>query len=140
MAWAYSDEAEAATKMPSFVWTSGGDLLLLDETKPAATRTIERVKAGTGARAAAVDRAAALASLKGLVAAADMPEALPWPEAFDAAGRVAVYAIGGDLFVLDLASSRFERLTQTADAESIPRLSPDGRKVAFVARQRSLRV
>ena len=51
---------------------------------------------------------------------------------FDAAGRVAVYAIGGDLFVLDLASSRFERLTQTADAESIPRLSPDGRKVAFV--------
>ena len=86
VAWAYSDEAEAATKMPSFVWTSGGDLLLLDETKPAATRTIERVKAGTGARVAAVDRAAALASLKGLVAAADMPEALPWPEAFDAGG------------------------------------------------------
>ena len=46
VAWAYSDEAEAATKMPSFVWTSGGDLLLLDETKSAATRTIERVKAG----------------------------------------------------------------------------------------------
>jgi dipeptidyl-peptidase-4 len=132
VAWAYSDEAEAATKMPSFVWTSSGDLLLLDETKPAATRTIERVKAGTGARVPAVDRAAALASLKGLVAAADMPEALPWPEAFDTAGRVAVYAIGGDVFVLDLASSRFERLTQTAEAESIPRLSPDGRKVAFV--------
>ena len=34
--------------------------------------------------------------------------------------------------MLDLASSRFERLTQTADAESIPRLSPDGHKVAFV--------
>ena len=132
VAWAYSDEAEAATKMPQFAWTTGGDLLVLDETKPAATRTIDRVKAGTGARAAAVDRAAALASLKSLIGAADTPEALPWPEGFDAAGKIAVYALDGDLFVLDLASSRFERLTQTADAESIPRISPNGRKVAFV--------
>ena len=132
VAWAYGDEAEAATKMPQFVWTSGGDLLVLDETKPAATRTIDRVKAGTGARAAAVDRAAALSSLKSLIGAADTPEALSWPEGFDAAGKIAVYALGGDLFVLDLASSRFERLTQTAEAESIPRISPNGRKVAFV--------
>ncbi len=132
VAWAYSDEAAAATKMPQFAWTSGGDLLVLDETKPAATRTIERVKGGTGTRAAAVDRAAALASLKSLIGAADTPDALPWPEGFDAAGKIAVYVLDGDLFVLDLASSRFERLTQTADAESIPRLSPNGRKVAFV--------
>ena len=132
VAWAYSDEAEAATKMPSFAWTSSGDVLLLDETKPPATRTIERVKAGTGVRTAAVDRTAALASLKALVGAADTPDALPWPDAFDAAGRLAVYAFAGDLFVLDLATSRFERLTRTPEAESIPRPSPDGRKVAFV--------
>src|SRR5258707_3078196 len=93
VAWAYSDEAEAATKMPQFAWTSGGDLLVLDETKPAATRTIERVKAGTGARASAVDRAEALASLKSLIGAADTPEALPWPEGFDSAGKIAAYAL-----------------------------------------------
>jgi dipeptidyl-peptidase-4 len=132
VAWAYSDEAEAATKMPLFAWTSGGDVLLLDETKPKAERTIERVKASTGQRKTAVDRAATLASLKALIGAADTPEALPWPDAFDAAGRLGVYSLAGDLFVLDLATSRFERLTRTPEAEIIPRLSPDGRKVAFV--------
>jgi dipeptidyl-peptidase-4 len=132
VAWAYSDKAEAATKMPAFAWTYGGDVLLLDETKPKAERTIERVKASTGERKPAVDRGVALASMKALIGAADAPEALPWPDAFDAAGRIAVYSLGGDLFALDLATSRFERLTRTAEAEIIPRLSPDGRRVAFV--------
>ncbi len=131
VAWAYGDEAEAATKMPQTVWTTGGDVLLLDETKPAAERTLERVKGSTGERRPAVDRAAALASLKALLGA-DAPDAISWPDAFDPAGRIGIYVFSGDLFALDLAASRFERLTRTPEAESIPRPSPDGRRLAFV--------
>ena len=130
--WAYGDEAEAATKLPEVAWTSGGDVLLLDERKPASERTLERVKAATGDRKPAVDRAASLASLKALLGAQETPDALPWPDSFDRAGRLALYTFADDLFVLDLATARFERLTRTSEKESIPRFSPDGRKVAFV--------
>jgi len=41
--WAYGDEAEAAVKLPQVVWTSGGDVLVLDERRPASERTLERV-------------------------------------------------------------------------------------------------
>ena len=129
--WIYGDEAAAVSKIPKFAWTSGDELLILDETRPPATRTIERVAAKTGARGPAVDAAAALASLKAL-SPRGTPDALPWPEALDPAGRTAIYLFGDDLYALDLASSRFERLTRTDAAESLPRVSPDGRKVAFV--------
>ena len=61
-----------------------------------------------------------------------MPESLAWPESLDRAGRRAAYIFADDLFLLDLAASRFERLTRTGAKESLPRLSPDGRKLAFV--------
>lgn len=131
VAWANSDEGEAVSKMPQVAWTSGGDVLLLDERKPAAERTLERIRAATGERKPAVDRAAAMASLKGLIGAEGLPDALPWPDSFDRAGRLALYTFADDLFVLDLASGRFERLTRTAEKESVARLSPDGRKAAF---------
>ena len=66
-----------------------------------------------------------------------MPEALPWPDSLDSAGDTGVYAFGGDVFALGLRSGRFERLTRTPQPESIPRISPDGRRVAFV-RERDL--
>ena len=37
---------------------------------------------------------------------------------------------GGDLYLLRLDASRFERLTRTEAEESLPELSPDGRRVA----------
>ncbi len=129
--WIYGDEAAAAAKVPKFAWTGGDELLILDETRPTATRTLERVAAKTGVRAPAVDAPAALASLKTL-SPKGAPDALPWPEALDPAGRTAIYVFGDDLYALDLAASRFERLTRSDAAESLPRLSPDGRKLAFV--------
>jgi dipeptidyl-peptidase-4 len=129
--WIYSDAGEEPTRLPPFAWTSGGDVLLLDTRKPKDTRSFERVTAA-GARTPAVDRAAAWSSLKALVGESGVPESLAWPESLDRAGRRAAYAFAGDLFLLDLAASRFERLTRTAEPESLPRLSPDGRRLAFV--------
>jgi dipeptidyl-peptidase-4 len=129
--WIFSDAGENATRLPRFEWTSAGDALLLDEGRPKAERTLERLSTA-GERRAAVNAGAALESLKALLAGADVPDALTWPESLDRPARRAAYVFGGDLFLLDLTASRFERLTRTAEDESIPRLSPDGRRLAFV--------
>jgi dipeptidyl-peptidase 4 len=128
--WIYSDEGDAVDRLPETYWTSTNELLLLDPRKPENERTIERVRPDTGERTPAVDSKAAVASLGTLLD--DAPKSLEWPVGFDGAGRAAVYLYQADLFRLDLASSRFERLTRTSEAESAPRLSPDGTKLAFV--------
>ena len=130
--WIFSDKADAAVRMPKFAWTASDELLLLDESKPPGERTIERVRAGTGERKAAVDAAAALASLKALSPSGTLPDSLGWPESLDDAGKTGLYLFGDDLFALDLAASRFTRLTRTDAKELLPRISPDGSKAAFV--------
>jgi dipeptidyl-peptidase-4 len=129
--WIFSDAGEEPTRLPPFAWTSAGDVLLLDTRKPKDTRTFERVTTA-GARTAAVDRTAALASLKTLLGETGVPDSLAWPPSLDRAGLRAAYTFADDLFLLDLAASRFERLTRTAEKEKAPRLSPDGRRLAFV--------
>jgi dipeptidyl-peptidase 4 len=129
--WIFSDDGESVGKSPSTLWTSDGTLVLLDERKAKTERTIERVRPDTGARTAAVNAKTALDGLRAMLAK-DAPETLDWPAGFDGAGRHAVYVFADDLFLLDLGSSRFERLTKTAEAEESPRLSPDGKKLAFV--------
>ena len=129
--WIYSDAGGEPTRLPPFAWTSDGDVLLLDTRKPKDARSFERVTV-TGSRKPAVDRKAAWSSLTSLLGESGVPESLTWPESLDKAGHRAAYTLADDLFVLDLAASRFERLTRTAESESIPRLSPDGRRLAFV--------
>jgi dipeptidyl-peptidase 4 len=129
--WIFSDAGDEPTRLPPFAWTSDGDVLMLDTRKPKDLRTFERVTP-SGTRATALDRAAAWRSLKELVGESGLPETLDWPPSLDRSGRRAAYAFADDLFVLDLGASRFERLTRTAEKESIPRLSPDGRRLAFV--------
>jgi dipeptidyl-peptidase-4 len=129
--WIFSDVGERVGQLPATHWNSDGSLLLLDGRRPKAEQTIERVRPETGARALAVNAKAALDSLRPLLPAKDVPEALTWPESLDAAGRRAVYTFADDLFLLDLSSGGFERLTHTTDKEEIPRLSPDGKKLAF---------
>src|SRR5262245_22157305 len=129
--WIYGDEAAAVTKLPKFAWTTGGDVLLLDERLPAGSRTIERVRPDSGQRSPAVDAKAALSSLNAL--SPKRPQAaLDWPEALDPAGKTGIYVLDDDLYALDLPSSTFTRLSSTDSKESLPRLSPDGKKVAFV--------
>ncbi|HVN32558.1 MAG TPA: S9 family peptidase [Thermoanaerobaculaceae bacterium] len=130
--WIYSDDGENMTKLPEFTWTTTGDLLLFDGRKPEGERTLERIAGGSGQRRSVVDAPAALASLKALLGAKDAPAALRWPDSFDPAGTKALYILADDLFVLDLASSRFERITRTPEKERAARFSPDGHKVAFV--------
>ena len=51
-------------------------------------------------------------------------DSLGWPEALDSAGSTAIYVFGGDLYALDLAASRFSRLTRTDAKETLPASRP----------------
>jgi dipeptidyl-peptidase-4 len=130
--WVFSDEAESVARVPRFAWTSADQVLFLDERRPRTERTIETLDAATGKRQPAVDTATALSSLKAAASDRKTPESLGWPESLDAAGTRGTYLIGGDVFVLDLPGSRFDRLTATEEPETAARVSPDGRRVAFV--------
>ena len=130
--WVFSEEAESVSRIPKFAWTRADDVLLLDERRPASERTLELVSAATGKRRPAVDRAAALASLAAAGVTGKGSDRLGWPESLDEAGAHGSYLVGGDVLVLDLPASRFERVTQTEEAESSARMSPDGRRVAYV--------
>ena len=129
--WIYGRDAAAIGRVPPFAWTSGGDVLFLAGEEPPEVPTLARVSSATGRRSNAVDASAALASLRAQGAGA-VPETLPWPDALDPAGRTAIYVFGDDLYALDLAASRFARLTATDAKEQLPRFSPDGTRVAFV--------
>jgi dipeptidyl-peptidase-4 len=130
--WIYGDEGKRVASVPEHAWLSDGRLLLLDVRRPAAERTFELLDPSTGERRSALDMAAAVKSLNALLPDSGVTESLEWPEAFDAAGRRALYVFGGDLFVLDLAAARFTRLTKTDAEEQSPGFSPDGRRLAFV--------
>jgi dipeptidyl-peptidase 4 len=130
--WVFSDEAEALTALPEVAWTSANQVLLDDPRRPEGERTLERFDPKTGKRSDAVDRGKAFASLEAEIGKDALPKALDWPESLDRAGMLAAYVFAGDVFVLDIASSRFERITHTPQEESIARLSPDGARVAYV--------
>ncbi len=128
--WIYSDASSEIAALPKYAWLDDGDALILDVRKPIEDRTIERLDPETGQRTPAVDRERALASLNALRDSSR--DDLPWPLEFGPEGRRALYAFGGDLFLLDLEASTFQRLTETDAEEIVPRLAPDGSRVAFV--------
>jgi dipeptidyl-peptidase 4 len=130
--WVFSDEGRGVAGVPTHVWLMDGRLLLFDVRRPPAERTFEVLEPSTGARRPALDMAAAVASLGALLPDSGMTGSLDWPESFDPAGRRALYVFKGDLFLLDLAASRFTRLTKTEAEELSPGFSPDGRRLAFV--------
>ena len=81
-----------------------------------------------------------MTSLKAIEPGSGIRGALPWPTVFNAAGKQALYVFNGDIFLLDLDSSTFSRLTQTPEEEKDPEFSPNGRYRLLCARQRYLPV
>ncbi len=115
----------AATWAPdgkSFVTRQGRNLVLYD----AATQTTRQL-----ASTEAIDGAA--------VHGPDADEPVDWTNRrarlggleWSADGRYLLYTSGGDLFLIDVASGKWEQLTKTAAPELDAKLSPDGKSVAF---------
>jgi dipeptidyl-peptidase 4 len=130
--WVFSDEGRRIASLPSHLWLSDGKLMLYDGRRPPAQRAFEILDPATGARRTALDVAAAVTSLNALLTKSEAKQALAWPDEFDPAGRRALYVFNGDLFLLDIATARFSRLTRTDVEERSPGFSPDGRRLAYV--------
>jgi dipeptidyl-peptidase-4 len=130
--WVFGPEGKSVASVPDISWLGDGTALLYDTRRPEGERTIERFDPVTLKREAAVDRVRALASLKSVAPDALSSEALPWPDAIDGRGHRALYRFKDDLFVLELSSATFSRLTTTPASEKAASFSPDGSRVAFV--------
>lgn len=130
--WVFSDSVRRAAALPSTAWLSDNTLMFYDTRLPAEQRRFEIIDPATGARRDAFSVRDALRSLDSLLPPGQARRSLAWPESFDAAGNHALYTFGGDLFVLDVPTSRFVRLTRTDSAEHSAEFSPDGTRVAFV--------
>jgi dipeptidyl-peptidase 4 len=130
--WIYSKEAARATTTPLYVWLRDSTAILYDHRKPEQERSFEKYNPQTNRREPMLDAQKALESLRALLSKEEMPEGLPWPTAFDATGRFAVYEFGGDIYLLNLAGAQFQRLTKTESEEKSVSFSPDDASLAFV--------
>ncbi|MBN1223949.1 MAG: S9 family peptidase [Candidatus Aminicenantes bacterium] len=130
--WIWGEEAAGAQSVPQFTWLGDNKILLFDVHKPKEEQTFEILDPENGSRIPAMDMGKAVANLKGHLGEEKAPKNIPWPLAFDKLGQIALYMFAGDIFVLDIADARFDRITDTEEAELGPVLSPDGKKIAYV--------
>jgi dipeptidyl-peptidase-4 len=129
--WICSPEAKMVASTPSFTWLDDGSCVLYDQQKPEAERTLERLDPGSGSRRPLVDSKKALASL-GQYLGGSAPRTLPFPIAIDKQGERALYLFEKDIFLLDMGTAAFRRVTTTGEEEKCVSFSPDGRKIGFV--------
>lgn len=119
-----------STRLENVVWAPDGERFILKERGQISLYDVRSGKARSVAAMDELERAAVKS---------------PPPPVFDwtnrhvderdvqwfADGKRLLVAAGGDLFIVDIAKGRFEALTQTAEAERDPKLSPDNRYVSF---------
>ncbi len=129
--WVYGEAGAHVADVPQMEWLSDGSAILYDIRQPKAQRTFEKLVPSTGQRHPLLKMADAVTSLNQL-GITEVKDALDWPEAFDASGQRAIYVFKDDIFLLDLPSARFTRVTSTSDAEKDAQFSPDGKQISFV--------
>jgi dipeptidyl-peptidase 4 len=129
--WIFGPEGRTVASVPASVWLDDGTLVILDNRRPPAEQTFEKLNPANGQRQSLVDPARALADLRRTVEDVST-DSLQWPIAFDGSGKQALYIFNGDVFVLELQSAHFRRLTSTPAEETSASFSPNGRRVAYV--------
>jgi dipeptidyl-peptidase-4 len=132
MEWALGEPGSNIAKVPKAVWLQDGSAILFDERLPQQQRTFDKFDPASGTRTTVTKLEQAVGSLKPLTNEADLKPAYDWPEEFNPSGSQAVYLVGNDVFVLDLAGSSFSQITKTPGEEKSPHFSPDGKLLAYV--------
>jgi dipeptidyl-peptidase-4 len=127
--WVFGPEGRAVASVPTTAWLDDGTLVILDNRRPPAEQTFEKLNPATGQKQSIVDSVRALADLRRTI---NNINTLPWPLAFDGAGGQALYIFNGDVFVLAFDKAHFRRLTTTPAEETSASFSPNGRRVAYV--------
>lgn len=129
--WMYGTEAAQVASVPAFRWLANGTCVVYDRRKPAEQRTLEALDPATGARTPLLDATKALSSLKQAMGE-HTPRSLPFPDDIEGTGQRAIYLFDKDIFILEISSGTFARVTRTNEEEKSVALSPDGNKISFV--------
>lgn len=130
--WIYSNKSVEISSLPSFTWLNDGTALLYDSRKPPKERTFEFLDPASGNRIPALDKEKALSSFKELTEKTFPQRLLFNPLAVDVNGKRTAYLHLEDVFLLELSSSQFSRVTETEKPEKSLNFSPDGNKLAYV--------
>ena len=131
MEWALGKPGRNIAKVPKTLWLPDGSAILYNERLPEPERNFERFDPTSGQRRPMLDLAQAMASLKSLLPD-EGAKGLEWPQEFDSSGTKAAYLFAEDVFLLDLPSATFTRVTSTPAEEKEVHVSPDGSKLAYV--------
>lgn len=129
--WRYSPEAMMITRLPNLQWLENGTAMMFDIRKPVAERTIELFDPAAASSKPALDMKKALENLK-ILRGDNVPQTLSQPAQFDKKGKQCFYLFSGDIFLLNLRTAAFERITNTKEEEKNVNFSPDGNKLAYV--------
>lgn len=129
--WRYSPEAMMITRLPNLQWLENNTTVMFDLRKPSADRTIELFDPISASAKPALDMKKAVETLKNLLGD-KTPPLLSQPAQFDKKGKRGFYIINGDIFLLNLSTAVFERITNTKEDEKNVNFSPDGEKLAYV--------
>lgn len=129
--WLFDREVQERLRAPRYMWLNNSTILLLDSRIERAKRTLELFDPETGKRSQVVNKDKVLSALR-KNCGDDAPSYIQWPDAVDPNGKAVVYALAGDLFCVELFSSKVIRLTKTLSAETSATFSPDGSWVSFI--------
>jgi dipeptidyl-peptidase-4 len=129
--WAMGKDGMSVARVPRVVWLQDGSAIIYNLRAPEGERTFERYDPATGKQQPMLNAAQAMASLKSLMPSSEA-KGIDWPQEFDAKASKAAYIFDNDVFVLDLPSATFTRVTSTPGEEKNVHFSPDGGKLAYV--------
>ncbi len=129
--WIQSDEAQSIATVPKIFWLKNNLAILYDLRLPKEQQNfILFDPENPDELKPMLDLKSAIMSLN--QALNDTIKGLDWPLAFDESGESALYIYKKDIFILNIKTSSFLRITDTDLEEKAARLSPDGKKIAFV--------
>lgn len=129
--WIHTDMANSISKVHRYFWLENNTAILYDLREPKEKRGFWILEPeNPDVLKPLIDIDMAVESLNLILG--DTLSGLDWPIAFDSNGDKALYIFDGDIFILEVKTSSFRKITNTLEEEKSPRLSPDGKHIAFV--------
>ena len=133
MEWLYSDEGKSVGSIYKAEWIDNNSLYLMDMRKPKEDRTILKLDPNSPSEMISlIDNQKLVKELTSIINRDDTTMFFDWQKSFSSSGQYGLYIYEGDIFILDINSSKFLRITDTPIKEKSARFSPDGKNIAFI--------
>ena len=133
MEWMYSDEGKSIGALYKTEWIDNSLLYLMDMREPKENRNILTLDPiASNKIEPLINKEKVIKNLMSILNKNDTTMYIDWPSSFSSGGKYGLYIYEGDIFILDIQSEIFLRITDTPNKEKSARFSPDGNQIAFV--------